>query len=223
MKNSIPLNLWFKAWAQWLSVLFVYLIAVVAGFFIVPLAIATSKKRKNDFNEIESAHKTKYIKAGSSGAWEYLASRIPFIRLWSNYEDGDLGESSGKWSATCKGKERSFWNRYKWLAFRNPFNYGKRKIPFFHCLIDDCTLSHYGDYNVTDKGGKDGWQFVIAVHKETGKKYYGYYSVKYLDDGRVRVWRLGFKIKPGHATETQDADDKDKAFTFRYQHASEVN
>jgi len=161
---------------------------------------------------------------GSSGLWEYYASTVKFVRCWSNYEDGDLGETSGKQSARCSGNERSFWNRYKWNAFRNPFNMGKRTIDFFRCMIDECNIEYWGDEVVSDKDtALSGWQFVKATHRVTGKVYYGYYSVKALPDLKVRVCRLGFKVKPSHANETQDADDKDKAFTFKYQHASEVN
>ncbi len=154
----------------------------------------------------------------------YRASPIPFIRLWSNYEDGDLGEPSGKQSVRCKGNERSFWNRYQWNAIRNGFNMGKRTIPFFHCIVDECEIKAWGDKEVSDKyAGMAGWQFTMATHKKTGKTYYGYYSVKDLGENKVRVHRYGFKIKPNHAGEIQDADDKDKAFTVRYQHASEIN
>ena len=219
----VPWYLWARAWVQWVFLAACYALASLFGLLLAAVAALTSKHGPNSFGEVQQRHRQKYIDSGSSGLWAYYASRMPFIKWWSNYEDGDLGESSGKWSASCKGKERSLWNRYRWLALRNPFNRGKRTIPFFHCLVGDCTLAHYGDYTVSDKTGVSGKQFVIATHKTTGKKYYGYYSVKVLSGNRVRVWRLGFKIKPAHATHSQDADDKDKTFTFRYQHASEIN
>jgi hypothetical protein len=222
--KPFPLKYKVKAMSQWISVISVMLFAVIAGLFMCLLACATYKKMKNAFGEIEQEHSEKYKALGSSGKWEYWASNIPFIRLWSNYEDGDLGEPSGKQSVRCKGKERTFWNRYKWNALRNPFNMGKRTIPFFHCLVDDCDIEWYGDKYVSDKNvDTSGWQFVIATHRKTGKKYYGYYEVKVLDDNHVSVKKYGFKIKPSHADEVQDADDKDKAFTFRWQPRSEVN
>lgn len=223
LRRQVPLKYKLAALWQWVTVSVVLFCAVCLGFLMAALACITSKKMKNAFNEESQRHARKYIDQGSSGEWEYWASSVPVIRWWSNYEDGDLREPSGKGSVRCKGKERTFWNRYKWNAFGNPFNMGKRTLSFFHCLVDECTLAHFGDYNVTDKQPKSGWQFVIATHKATGKKYYGYYSVKYLGEGKVRVHRYGFKIKPSHATHSQDADDKDKAVTFRYQHASVIN
>jgi hypothetical protein len=187
-------------------------------------AALTSKPMTNAFGEIAQKHDQKYIDQGSSQFWTYMASPIPFIRLWSNYEDGDLGEPSGKQSVRCKGEEGTFWNRYKWLALRNGFNMGKRTLAFFHCIVEDCDIEYWGDEFITDKSPDFyGWQFTVATHRKTGKKYYGYYSVEGLGDNKVRVHRYGFKIKPSHAGKIQDADDKDKAFTARYQHSSEIN
>jgi uncharacterized integral membrane protein len=223
-KKEIPLKYRINATFQWVAVLGVLLIAYGAGLFMAFLAVFTAKKMKNAFGEIEQEHSEEYKAQGSSHLWEYWASPIPFIRWWSNYEDGDLGEPSGKQSARCKGEERGFWNRYHWNAVRNPFNMGKRTLPFFHCIIEECKINAWGDKVVTDKyKGGGGWQFTKATHLKTGKVYYGYYSVKQLPTGKVRVHKFGFKIKPSHAGIIQDADDKDKAFTYRYQHASEIN
>lgn len=49
----------------------------------------------------------------------------------------------------------------------------------------------------------------------------GYRSVTLNDDGTVRQVNLGYKINPRHATEVQDSDDLDKAFTLRIQFASQ--
>jgi hypothetical protein len=222
-KKEIPIKDRIKAVIQWASVLSVLLFAYIAGLVMVFFACLTSKPMANAFGERLQGHLNKYIALGSSGVWHYKASPVPFLRLWSNYEDGDLGEPSGKQSVRCKGKERAFWNRYKWNAFRNPFNMGKRTIPFFHCIVERCEIEWWGSDDINDKYGKYGWQFVKAKHRATGKTYYGYYSVEYLNAAKVRVHRYGFKIKPSHMDVIQDADDKDKAFTFRYQHSSEIN
>lgn len=222
--KKIPLKHKIRATWQWIWVSFILLFAMVGGLFMSLIAAATSKKMKNHIGEIEQKHRQKYIDQGSSGFWEYYASPIPFVRLWSNHEDGDLGEPSGKQSVRCNGKERKFWNRYYWLAIRNPFNVGKRTIPLFHCIVEDCDIEYWGDEFVDDGSTEHaGWNFTIATHRKTRKKYYGYYSVKVLSNTKVRVIRLGFKIKPTHAGVIQDADDKDKAFTMRYQPRSKIN
>lgn len=223
LDKSIPLKHELRALIQWASVSFVLLITYLAGFFMAFFACLTSKRMKNAFGEQAQEHEEKYLELGSSGYWEYWASPLPFVRLWSNYEDGDLGEPSGKQSVRCNGKERAFWNRYKWNAFRNPFNMGKRTIQFFHCLVNDCDIEYWGDEKVSDKHPDlFGWQFVKATHKKTKKSYYGYYSVKDLEREKIRVLRFGFKVKPSHIGVIQDADDKDKAFTFRCQLSAEI-
>ncbi len=212
-----------KAVFQWSGLLAVGLPVMFLGLVLVPLNILTSKRRMNDFGEHDQEHSAKYKGRGSSGRWEYRSSTVPILRLYSNYEDGSLGEPSGKWSATCGGDERSFWSQYKWLALRNPINMLKRTNPFFHCRVDDCSITWWGDRDVDDKGFNWGWHLVRATHRETGKQYYGYRKTASLGDGKCRQHRYGFKIKPSHASEVQDADDKDKAFTFRYQHRSDIN
>ena len=224
LNKQIPLKDRLAALWQWFTVGIGLIIADLLGIIMSFLAALTAKPMTNFVGETKQDHSDKYKSQGSSGKWEYWASPIPFIRLWSNLEDGDLGEPSGKQSVRVNGEERKFWNRYYWLAFRNPFNMGKRTIPFFHCLVDDCDIEYYGDRDVSDKRKEeDGWHFVKATNRETGKVYYGYRSVRSLSDTTVRQVRVGFKIKPSHAGEIQDADDKDKAFTLRYQHESERN
>ena len=67
----------------------------------------------------------------------------------------------------------------------------------------------------------EGWHFCRATDRATGRVYYGYRSVTLNDDGTVRQVNLGYKINPRHATEVQDSDDLDKAFTLRIQFASQ--
>ena len=222
-EGSVPLIEWLKASWQWLSVLLVYVPLVLLGLIVVPLSILTSRKQLNYVGESDEEHSERYKAEGSSGFWEYYASNVPFLRWFSNLEDGDLGEPSGKYSASRDGDERSFASRYNWLALRNPVNMLKRTNPFFHCIVDDCTIEYWGNHDVDDKGFNWGWHFVKATDIETGKSYYGYRSTKKLDEKHCRQWRLGFKVKPHHAKEVQDNDDKDKALTFRVQWKSEID
>tara|TARA_R110002012_G_C11497520_1_gene596946 strand:+ start:117 stop:770 length:654 start_codon:yes stop_codon:yes gene_type:complete len=208
----------FKAKLQWAKVLSVYVWFVLLGLFIVPFVILFSKPMTNFVGERKQRHRDKYLDQGSSGEWEYLGTDIPVLKWWSNLEDGNLGEPSGKQSMRWKGKERSFVAQYTWLALRNPVNYLKRTWSFLHCPINDCTIEYVGDFYINDKYPDSvGEQFVTATHKVTGDKYYGYYSVEDLGNYQCKVERYGFKIRPSHADSIQDADDLDKAFTMRYQ------
>jgi len=243
-----PLKYVLAALWQWFIVGLVYGVCVLLTYFPIGFIIAyTAEAAKSPFGEGLTKHDDKYIAQGSSGIWEYWASPIKWLKNWNNYEDGLLGESSGKHSARVHGQERTFWAIYQWLC-RNPFNWGKRTSRFFACYVNDCTIDWWGTGDVSDKAPiKDGWYFVRAVDKTTGRSYYGYRYVVANDrnkgfrltlaklsiaisnlftkekkslEGTVYNAVFGFKIKPSHAKETQDDDDLDKAFTARVQFAS---
>ena len=206
-----------KAVLNWTAVAVPYglgwLATFIMGIFVALTSTTTLVHPQG--KKVFGKHSDKYIAEGSSGEWAYWNSPYKILRWWNNYEDGTLGEPSGKHSADCAGKERSFWNQYLW-TIRNPFNYAKRTIPLFHCLVNNCDIEYWGDFELSDKDvGKGGWQFCKATDRTTGKVYYWYRSVTYAGDNQVRVAAIGFKIKPSHALNEQDADDRDKAFTLR--------
>lgn len=206
---AIVKNLW---------TLFCISLGVVLTLPLSPIIALTSKKYGVHpmGKPVEETHLDRYVSAGSSGKWEYQNSSINLFKWWNNYEDGLLGEPSGKHSARVEGKERSFFSKVRWLI-RNPFNQGKRTIPLFHCLVNECDVSFKGKYFVHDKDPEmGGWNFVKAVHRKTGKSYYGFRWVKHYPDGGVRNFYFGYKLKPEHRDTWQDVDDQDKAFTIRY-------
>lgn len=184
------------------------------------LALTAKKQTKHPIGKpIEETHSDKYIAMGSSGSWEYWNSNIPFLKWWNNYEDGLLGEPSGKHSAREKGKERSLKSMIDW-TIRNPFNYGKRTLPLFHCMVNDCDVSYIGDFIISDKRkDQSGWYMTKAVNKLTKRTYYGFRLVKhwkFRGKDKVSHIYIGFKIKPEHKYIMQSEDDLDKAFTFRF-------
>lgn len=229
-------------WVKWFFQLFYVGIPYGWNWFLTfPLGLIvayTAAPAESPYGEERTEHSEKYKAAGSSGWWEFWASPIKWLQRWNNYEDGLLGESSGKHSARVGGKEREFWNIYDWII-RNPFNVGKRTDPFYACFVNDCTLIFTGTGDVSDgEDVKEGWYLCKATHKVTGKVYYGYRYLKlwkrvaWLDsawvqkipylrgfnnwiDGKVLNAVAGFKLKPSHANEVQDKDDLDKAFTIR--------
>jgi hypothetical protein len=229
LPETIPENLRREAYQQWRSVGPKLAGNVLLTYFPMGMLVAaTSKAVEHPISghKTVNTHKDKYINAGSSGLWVYMASPHQWLDNHNNLEDGSYGEDSGKWSATVSGNESTWWNQYKYLC-RNPFNKGKRTNPEYFCPVNDCTIRWWGTKEVlSDKDNNPmtkGWYFVIATHRDTGKKYYGYRSVELLDNENVRQVNIGFKIKPTHATEWQDKDDEDKAFTLRYQHKSKID
>ena len=214
---SIPKKELAAAALNWVVVLVPYFFGWIATFIMGIFVALTSTPTlvHPQGNKVFGKHSAKYIADGSSGEWAYWSSPYKILRWWNNYEDGTLGEPSGKHSARCAGKERSFWNQYSWTC-RNPFNYGKRTLPLFHCKVNECDIEYWGDFELSDKEvSAGGWQFCKATHKTTGKNYYWYRSVTPVSNTEVKVAAIGFKLKPSHALSVQDADDADKAFTIR--------
>ena len=246
---NIPSKDFNAAIRQWIVIGSFMFVMWLLTYFPMGLLVARfSKPMTNIHGESEADHNPRYIAEGSSGKWVYEGVDVPIVEWWSNLEDGQRGEPSGKWSASCSGKETTFWNKYRW-AIRNPFNKFKRESPTLSCFVNDCTVEYWGDRVVTDKSKAGaGAYFVKATHKVTGKVYYGYRKVVILDtvgwyvslrsliaktpwlkqyvnmmDNRLYQATFGYKIKPTHDTEVQDSDDLDKAFTFRIQFWGNLN
>lgn len=118
--------------------------------------------------------------------------------LWGNDFDGALGDKRGWWAAhTPFGLPVDhFVSMYWWLAIRNPAN-NKRRVSLFSAPIVGSTITYVGNYNVADRPGQGGWQFVKLVDRK-GRCYYGFYLVLQYSNTRAFVIRLGFKIKPDH-------------------------
>lgn len=225
--SSIPLRYRLAAFWQWAWVGVLLLVGVLLTYFPMGILVALTAKVQTKHPQgkpLSARHSAKYLDAGASGWWEYANSALAFLRPWNNYEDGLYGEPSGKTSARDKGRERKAWFVYLWLC-RNPFNWTKRSSALFACFINECDLTWWGTgKGITDKAPVvAGWYFCRAVHRQSGRVYYGYRKVRLNDDGTVFQATLGYKIKPEHADHQQDADDLDKAFTLRVQFTAEAD
>ena len=121
---------------------------------------------------------------------------------------------------------------YQW-SLRNNINNLKRSDEYA-CPINECDIEWIGEGEHRDKHGNvlvndndnpfmEGWYFVKATHKETGKVYYGYRLVSDNGDGTCDHWRYGVKIKPEHAFEIMDADDYWKGVSFRRNKRARIN
>lgn len=206
-----------KALVKTLIILAAYSIAILLTIPAALLVAATARPQSTHpmGKPTEAKHSLKYIEQGSSGWWHYWNSNVKWLRWFNNYEDGLLREPSGKNSAAVNGKEYTFWNMVFW-TWRNPFNWGKRTLPLFHCMVNECDVSYIGNHTLSDKVvGQGGWWIVKAKHRQTNRTYYGARWVKHYPGDKVRQLYIGFKIKPEHGDNTQTPDDADKAFTFR--------
>ena len=206
-----------RAIVSWAMVSVLYSFGWAMTFIMAPFVALTARKQKtHPFDKpLTSKHRQRYIDEGSSGEWEYVNSNVKLLKWWNNLEDGLYGEPSGKFSASIKGKEKSLYGMIRW-TLRNPFNYGKRTLPLFHCDVNNCDISYIGEYRLSDKiPTLGGWNFTKAVDRTTGRHYYYFRWVKHYPNNKVRQFSIGFKIKPEHGDIEQSLDDRDKAFTIR--------
>lgn len=225
--SDVPLRYRLAAFWQWGWVGALLFVGVLLTYFPMGILVALTAKVQTKHPQgkpLAARHDARYIAQGASGWWEYANSAWAWLRPWCNYEDGLYGEPSGKTSARCKGRERTRWNVYLWLC-RNPFNWAKRTSSLLACYINDCDLDWWGPHmGITDKAPVvEGWYFCRATHRTTGRVYYGYRRVRLNEDGTVYQMTLGYKIKPEHASQVQDGDDLDKAFTLRVQFSSRAD
>lgn len=246
MSKKIDTEDKFKALLQWCVVAPIIAIGIFFTMILGWAVILTAKRQPENPFGLKSPqyHSDRYTKLGSSGVWYYVATKVPVLKWFGNFEDGLYREPSGKNSAACGGRERTFLQQYLWLI-RNPFNYAKRNTPVLACFVNECTVISRGDETLNDKSRDGtGWHWVIAVHRDPKwwhwTKYYGYRQVFMWDDigwymavttqlakipkvqeswfrDRVCNISLGYKLKPSHGEIVQPEDDRDKALTFRVQ------
>jgi hypothetical protein len=168
-----------KALMQWIPMFILDTLLLITGLFVVAIAIPFRVKDKSVTTGEDIVNLPKW-------AW-----------LWGNDVEGLLGTSLKTWKDQTPFKlpvdhPVSMW---AWAAVRNPSN-NARLIPYFSCPVAKCKFQYYGQEEVVDSLGFDGWQFVIG---DDGKrKYYGFYLVRPWSATRSLVIRLGFKIKPFH-------------------------
>lgn len=178
---------------QWLMMLVIRLVLIVAGLVVVPLALPFREMAK-------SASDGRGIWVLPDWAW-----------LWSNDFDGTLGDKRGWWDAHAPfdlGKYHWF-SQFWWLAIRNPVNNLRRTV-VGSCPVAECDLFWKGNPLTGDRPGGSGWLFVEAVHRGTGQRWHGFYYVREITERRAFVFRVGFKMVPGNGRK-----EPPKGFTFK--------
>lgn len=94
-----------------------------------------------------------------------------------------------------------FW----WLAIRNPAN-NARFTTLFGCPVTECDYRYWGQASVEDDPGKGGWRLLLATHRQTGRRFYGFYWVWQWWATRALVVQLGFKGEPEDWADDYSAD-----------------
>ena len=149
---------------------------ILLGFPVLLIAIPFAKNIPSDED-----NDVWHLRKLPSWAW-----------LWSNDNDGTLGDKRGSWRNRV-GNPESFWNQFWWLGIRNPANNFSRKLlhaPSGH-------VNYIGDFFVTERRGLTGHQFVWSVHN--GIIYPGFYLVKiWFNTNKCIRIRMGFKLRPDY-------------------------
>lgn len=194
-----------RAALQWLLFLPLRVILILLGLLVVPLALPflDIKNPPVAFTEAPG-----YWGLGTLPKWAWL---------WSNDRDGALGDKRGWWHLNAPfGLGAYHWfSQFWWLAIRNPAN-NMRFTPWFSCPLTECNYEYWGDEVVKDRPGQGGRRLLLATHKTTGRRYYGFYGVWQWSAARALVIQLGFKPEPSDWQEdySRDASRQWKGLTF---------
>lgn len=186
-----------RALMQAAGLILLRLALILAGMLIVPIALPF---RKTD----ESTAKPFTQEAGT---WK-LVTLPRWAWLWSNDRDGAMGDERGWWHVNAPfGLGADHWfSMLVWMAFRNPAN-NARFTRFMGCPVTECRFAYWGSEVVKDKFGLGGWRFLVATHKLTGRRYFGFYWVKTWNAERALVVQIGFKGEPSDWLEDYSGDE----------------
>lgn len=184
-----------RAALQWALFLPLRVFLILLGWLVVPLALP--------FLTVEGPS-IPFTQA--PGFWS-LARLPAWAWLWSNDRDGALGDKRGWWHLNAPfGLGAYHWfSKLWWLAIRNPAN-NMRFNPWFSCPLTECDYRYWGSESVEDRPGQGGRRFLLATHKTTGRRYYGFYGVWQWSATRALVIQLGFKPEPSDWAEDYSAD-----------------
>ena len=184
-----------RAALQWALFLPLRVTLILLGFLMVPLALPflTFEGPSIPFTQ-------------APGDWR-LARLPAWAWLWSNDRDGALGDERGWWHLNAPfGLGAYHWfSQFWWLAIRNPAN-NMRFNPWFSCSLTECDYRYWGDKSVKDRPGEGGQRLLLATHKTTGRRYYGFYGVWQWSATRALVIQLGFKPEPSDWADDYSTD-----------------
>lgn len=184
-----------RAATQWLLLFPVRVVLILLGALVVPLALPFARTLG-----------TAVPFTQAPGNWQLVV--LPaWAWLWSNDRDGALGDKRGWWHLNAPFDLGAYhwFSKLWWLALRNPSN-NMRFTPLFGCPVMECDYRYWGDENVEDRPGQGGRRFLLATHKRTGRRYYGFYGVWQWTATRALVVQIGFKGEPKDWAEDYTSD-----------------
>ncbi|SEC74774.1 hypothetical protein SAMN05421553_1376 [Pseudomonas anguilliseptica] len=141
----------FRAALQWAGLLPLRVVLIVAGLFVVPIALP--------FRRVQGPPQP-----FSQAPGDWLLILLPaWAWLWSNDRDGAAGDKRGWWHLNAPfGLGAFHWfSMFWWLAIRNPAN-NPRFSPLFGCPVTECDYRYWGKAEVEDDTGAGGWPLTAA-------------------------------------------------------------
>lgn len=184
-----------QAAAQWLLLFPVRVALILIGLVVVPLAMPLL---------VTEGPPVPFTQA--PGNWQF--KRLPgWAWLWSNDRDGAVGDKRGWWHLNAPFGFGAYHplSMFVWLALRNPAN-NMRFTRWLGCPVTECDYRYWGDENVEDRPGEGGRRLLLATHKKTGRRYYGFYGVWQWSTTRAVVIQIGFKGEPKDWAEDYTGD-----------------
>lgn len=109
-----------------------------------------------------------------------------------------------------------YWERYRWLALRNPLNYFQYKhlgVLISEAMMKDYVYSYVGDPYVDGSDPRDGFYKLTFQHKATHKKYFECHrkmTIPFFPNYYMMI-RLGWKIR--HPLNKKAGDVEQWVFT----------
>ncbi|BBH44754.1 hypothetical protein [Pseudomonas sp. KU43P] len=185
----------FLAAPQWLLLFPVRVALILIGLVVVPLAMPLL---------VTEGPPVPFTQA--PGNWQF--KRLPaWAWLWSNDRDGAAGDKRGWWHLNAPFGLGAYHplSMFVWLALRNPAN-NMRFTRWLGCPVTECDYRYWGDENVEDRPGEGGRRLLLATHKKTGRRYYGFYGVWEWSTTRAVVIQIGFKGEPKDWAEDYTGD-----------------
>lgn len=183
---------------QNIILLIINIVTLVLGFIAVPIGLL-------------------FLQDGKSVSDGRPIKNLPkWLWLWGNDADGSDGDNRLWWDKNAdeqvlfglfpflrkKGinvptlNSKNYLSRLWWMAIRNPAN-NLRFVPYISCPVKECNVTFFGQYEVKDKLGKEGWQLVIAKHKKKDMIWMGlYWVIKYPNSNLGLRMRFGYKVQP---------------------------
>src|SRR6185503_19026858 len=118
----------------------------------------------------------------------HLSQRLPACLKWFDNADYYVDRDTSTYDAVCQS---GWWNRYCWLAWRNPINYFGYVVLGLRVIEPLVLIDKIGNQSVSDNGTTG---LYYAEYEMDSKVYYEYYYIHKWSATKCLRFRMGHKI-----------------------------